>query len=375
MKEDIYALLNDLNVDVPEETVSCSPEELRKIKENMQGRIKMKNTGKKFRSKIAVAAALVLVGLALTPPGKSIYGHMVSLYEKMAHPIATYAIDGKNVERAITNVQQSKVNEGIKVSIENVLLDDNTLLINAFYEVTKDYKDFQEGTSYGVGPAEMDLYVNGEKVEGSRGTIQSTFVNPTTVQEYFFFTPTDAKFQDGDELQMAFTEMQVFSLKDLPMDQVEKWNEKTVEKAVGKVDGSWPISCHMKDGTKHLEEETVQLSNQTLTYQEGTVTVTRFALSPYRSIIHVHFDPKDRWLAQQLLFIGKDDKGHEYRFKTGIPPASIYQEYGVYQYVKEPSEELLAQKELTLQAYFQKSPDSEKREIIPLGKEWKVSIK
>ena len=100
-----------------------------------------------------------------------------------------------------------------------------------------------------------------------------------------------------------------------------------------------------------------------------------FALSPYRSIIHVHFDPKDRWLAQQLLFIGKDDKGHEYRFKTGIPPASIYQEYGVYQYVKEPSEELLAQKELTLQAYFQKSPDSEKREIIPLGKEWKVSIK
>ncbi|MDO5714364.1 MAG: DUF4179 domain-containing protein [Tissierellia bacterium] len=379
MKDNMYEFLNNMKIDEPDELMEVTQEEKDRIKNDLGGKIMKPKKSKKYLKTISIAAALVLSFLAFTKPGQVIYGNMVDLYHKMVNPIGTYALDSEGVKDGITVVDKAVTDKGIEIKVEDALLDEDTIYINAFYKVVDESiaKNFDDDASLVVFPTFTNFTINGKEVGVSGGTVQSTFVDNRSVQEYQFYQldDMDDKVKDGDTISLTADKVRVFDYNKMNWENMGTLSEKEAEDLTLSLPGNWKITFTIKDGTPQMKTAKVDLSQEKIQFQDQTLHLDTFRLNPYRSTITMKYDDSAGMVARKMIFIGKDRKGIEYRFEAGAPGSGIGQKEAIFQFVQENEKDLLAQDTLTIQGYYDQSNDPEQKDYIPVGEPITITIK
>lgn len=366
-KKDIYKLLNNSKVEMPEEYENVSDEELERYKTAFMKNIeKPKNKKRNWFGKIAIAAALIMAFITFTEPGQVIYAKIADFYEKMTNPIAEYSIDSEAVEESITKIDKEVTNNGIKFQLEDAMLDENYLVVNMLFEVVGEdlINKFPENSNVMAGGF-YHLLVNGKKVSYDAGTIKGTIVDDKTHQQYFGFNLKD-KISEDDVLTIVVDKMEVFNFDEA----LEVFVGKSYEGVQSlEIEGEWKIDFKIKDSMENLNTKVIKIDREIIKVNDKPVVFKDMRINSFRAILKLDYKEEAGLLGRNIFFKGKDENGKEYTFSNGSSS-----NYGkTFHYYGEEDGNLLDVEKLTFQAYFMQ--DKEMEIYIPIGEEFEVKLK
>lgn len=157
MKNNIYSLLNEANIDLDEyKKEDFNDIEKESLKKNIRKSIKKsrkQNVGKKIIAAAAIIA--VLVGMSFGNTG----AYAISKINLFSESISSFLGIERNLEDYNTVVNKSVTDNGVTVKLNEVVLDDNELLISTNISSERILKEHE---SWG---SEMTLYINNKKVK------------------------------------------------------------------------------------------------------------------------------------------------------------------------------------------------------------------
>lgn len=133
MKKDIYEILNDSNIDIDKyKKYDLNDIEKEKLKNNFKNSVKNKKSIKKLP--IAIAMSLILAtGLITTNLGSEI---LVSAAITTSN-ISSYLGLNKNLDNYSTIINKSISKNGVTISINDVILNNNELIVSSTIQSSK----------------------------------------------------------------------------------------------------------------------------------------------------------------------------------------------------------------------------------------------
>lgn len=154
--KNIYDMLNDIDIDLDEyEKEDFNDIEKQRIKKKFRKSINRKNNNNKKYVAVA-SAAVITVGLLSNSNIRTYaYEKLVDIGNNITSALGIET----NLDEYIENINQSVTRNGLTVSIKEVVLDGNELLIFIEHEYDKELK---KGES--IDLISENLYINGEKV-------------------------------------------------------------------------------------------------------------------------------------------------------------------------------------------------------------------
>lgn len=161
MKNSIYNILNDVKIDLS----NYQSEEMTQIeKETIKMKWKQSLKYKKAKKKYVIAAAMVFISVSLVGMNfNSVYGEIKSI----AYDISSYLGIKSNLKEYKTVVGQSVTDKGITVTLNEVLIDNDELIVSSTATSEKATSDI------GIFPMDGIVEVNGKKmIYGSSGSSQ-----------------------------------------------------------------------------------------------------------------------------------------------------------------------------------------------------------
>lgn len=128
MKNNIYTLLNDININLDEyKKDDFNDIEKKLIKKNIRKSIK-KGSKQRVRRKVIAAAAImaILAGMSFGNTG----AYAISKINLVSESISSFLGIEKNLEDYNTVIDKAVIDKGVTVKLNEVILDDNELLIS-----------------------------------------------------------------------------------------------------------------------------------------------------------------------------------------------------------------------------------------------------
>lgn len=164
MKKDIYEILNDSNIDIDKyKKYDLNDIEKEKLKNNFKNSVKNKKSIKKLP--IAIAISLILTtGLVTTNLGSEI---LVSATITTSN-ISSYLGLNKNLDNYSTIINKSISKNGVTISMNDVILNNNELIVSSTIQSSKG-----DATKEGFHEYSK-IFINGKRIKsGSTGSSEA----------------------------------------------------------------------------------------------------------------------------------------------------------------------------------------------------------
>lgn len=325
MREDIYTLLNEIDHHADSyETAPVSAEELeawtRAFSERLSrskgeantevpasdssigadlpsGRMRDGKQPQKSRrgwKRYAAAAAvlLLLFGAACPPVRESVYAKSLDILHSLSILLGIHG----DISPYQTIVGKSVTKDGVTVTVNDVIWDDNALLVSFVATLGEDADPAFNEDNFHITPS---LHINGEKmVEGAGGSIHHSGGTQDFVCEYNFSVP-DAVSLTGEQ------EMELIFYLDDPDDPFSVPSKRL---------GSLTFTA----SADNLRADTKRIPLQTsVTLPDGTqITLTEYAGNPVSQKISFLSSGNTDLTHWDLILQGEDNLGHIAEFYT-----------------------------------------------------------
>ena len=292
-EKDVYKLFNQIRLEESEFNVMDEEvgklQKLRIIK-NLNKRIKGKNNLNvlKYGSAAAMISLVLLVGVGTASPA---FVENIPILNSITQSISNkmgFHIDYIKYSQL---VNKSVTNNGIKITINEVLADNSKLIIG--YTIKSD-KKIENLQSYSLS---RFLKINGKSF-ASGGSAIGNYVD-------------DYNFEESEEIHTT-----------LPQDS-DKFNVDLNITEIGNVKGKWDFGFSMSN-TELSRSSTVFKPNKQLEFPSNTMNIEKVVFSPIDTAIFISGRYKDEAAVSNSLselglnsFLVYDDKGVELMTKGG----------------------------------------------------------
>ncbi|WP_238861619.1 DUF4179 domain-containing protein [Clostridium sp. YIM B02569] len=204
MKNNVYSLLNDTNINLDEyKKEDFNDIEKKLLKKNIRKSIK-KSRKQNVGRKIIAAAAIIAVLTGMSFGNAGVYA--MSKINLFNESISSFLGIEKNLEDYSTVINKSVMDNGVNVKLNEVILDDNELVISTNITSDRILKDYETWDS------EMTLYINNKKIKftGASGGIKNLDNNTTQeVLEYDLDSIKDIDLSGDLNMKIIFSKMAV----------------------------------------------------------------------------------------------------------------------------------------------------------------------
>lgn len=204
MKNNIYTLLNDANINLDEyKKQDFNDIEKKVLKKNIRKSIKKGNKQSARRKVIAAAAIVaVLAGMSFGNTG----AYAISKVNLFSESISSFLGIEKNLEDYNTVINKSVIDNGVTVKLNEVMLDNNELLISTNISSDRILKEHESWDD------EMTLYINNKKVKftgESGGSKQIDNYTTQQVAEYDLDSIKDMDLSGDLNVKIVYSKMMV----------------------------------------------------------------------------------------------------------------------------------------------------------------------
>ncbi|OOM14569.1 DUF4179 domain-containing protein [Clostridium saccharobutylicum] len=202
MKNNIYDLLNDANINLDEyKKEDFNDIERKALKKNIRKSIKKSNKQSATRKVIAAAAIVaVLAGMSIG----NTRAYAISKINLFSESISSFLGIERNLEDYNTVINKSVMDNGVTVKLNEVVLDNNELLISTNISSDRILKDYE------IWHGEMNLYINNKKVKFTGESGGSKNIDNYTTQqvaEYDLDSIKDMDLSGYLNVKIIFSEM------------------------------------------------------------------------------------------------------------------------------------------------------------------------
>lgn len=276
MKDDIYTLLNEMDnsPDSYQDTIPAR-EELKKWKKAFAN----KTSSSRKWSKYAAAAAICLciLGTALGPTRHIVYAQVKAVTYDLAQLLGIQ----KNLTPYQTIVGQSVSKDGITVTLNDVILDGETLLVSYTTTVPDSIADPATQSDYFT---DAFIFINGKSIAtAASGGIEA--VDEHNLVSCLEIEVPGIDFSNEQDMEIAFT---------------------TNNKKIGNLEFS------VSGEELSADTETVDL-NQSITLPDGTeLTFTKYTSSRVNQ--KIYFETPSKEYNYDIMLKGEDNLGNPVEF-------------------------------------------------------------
>ncbi|UOW69424.1 DUF4179 domain-containing protein [Paraclostridium bifermentans] len=277
-----YKSFNDVEFDIE------SYQEVSINKELIKSRVKSKLSKRKSKSKKILAASvsgLVLIG-GLSVFREPVYANMYKVMYDIKNALGVES----NLEDYKTVVGQSITKNGLTITLNEVILDKDVLIVSTAYKFKEELED-------GYIMAFENIYINGKPISSGGGGSGGA-IDKNTVEKVFRYTlDEDVKKHDLD-------------IKIVYSDPIYLKNKKE-----NTINGKWAFE--FKTNRKELELDTKSLKlNQSFELgKDETITLKEYrtnALGP--NIIYDRNIHNKDLVSYDIKLLGKDNLGNDVEF-------------------------------------------------------------
>lgn len=277
-----YKSFNDVEFDIE------NYEEVSVNKELIKSKVKSKLNKRKNKSKKILAASvcgLILIG-GLFVFRYPVYANMYKVMYDIKNALGLES----NLEDYKTVVGQSITKNGLTITLNEVVLDKDVLVVSTTYKYKKELED-------GNIMAFENIYINGKPMN-SGGSGSATIIDKNTVEEVFIYTLDEDVKKDDLDIKIAYSDPVYFENK----------KENTIN-------GKWVFE--FKTNRKDLELDTKSLKlNQSFELgKDETITLKEYrtnALGP--NIIYDRNIHNKDLVYYDIKLLGKDNLGNDVEF-------------------------------------------------------------
>lgn len=198
MKKDIYEILNDSNIDIDKyKKYDLNDIEKEKLKNNFKNSVKNKKSIKKLP--IAIAMSLILAtGLVTTNLGSEI---LVSASITTSN-ISSYLGLNKNLDNYSTIINKSISKNGVTISLNDVILNNNELIVSSTIQSSKGDATNEGFHEYG------DILINGKIIKaGSTGS--SKAIDKSTMESVTNYILPDIDLSKEIDIKIIYSDVLV----------------------------------------------------------------------------------------------------------------------------------------------------------------------
>ena len=203
MKNDIYSILNEADIDLNEyKKEDFNDIEKKLLKKNIRKSIKGRKH--KVSRKMTVAVAITLIVVSMSFGNTRAYA--LSKVNLLGESIASSLGINKNLEDYNTVINKSVMDNGVTVKLNEVMLDDNELIISTNISSDRILKEYEDWDS------EMTLYINNKKVKFTGASGGSKNIDDYTTQQVLEYDLDSIKDMDlsGDlSVKIMYSKMTV----------------------------------------------------------------------------------------------------------------------------------------------------------------------
>lgn len=283
MKDNIYEMLNEANIDLDEyKNQDFTEFEKKKIKNKFKRSINKKSNYKKG---IIAAASVVVVGLGIL--GSNVGTYAFETLGVIVHDISDALGIKKDIAEYKTVVNQGITKNGIKVKLNEVILDNDEIIVST--TATSDKKLGESGNIHISG----DVYINGRRVsEGSSGS-------GSQLDDYSMESVISHSLDNIDE-------------DDLKGDiNVKiKYNDALIDSKV--IRGSWVFEFKTNGDELRAKTKEIKLDNKFIYDNGGNIKLEKYTSNDIGQKIYFSLDSKAHDYNMELR--GYDDLGNKVTF-------------------------------------------------------------
>lgn len=204
MRKDIYSLINEIEHHADSyEIAPVSKEELQKWKQDFSQRMSQSKRAEKKRHSwkryVAAAAVLLLLFGAFCP---SIRQSVYAKSQEILYSLARLLHIQGDISPYHTIVGKSFTKDGITITLNDVIWDDDTLLASYTAILGKDADPALNEDTFSLSPV---LYLNGRRISrSSGGAIYHNMKDPYFVNNYEFDIPSAVTLSGKQTMELVF---------------------------------------------------------------------------------------------------------------------------------------------------------------------------
>ena len=378
MKNNLYDLLNNLQVELPENLESVSKEKKHSYKESFLKREKNHSSVSKYKYLTWASILVLFISFSLSKPGRTAYANVISYFQERLNPIADYSLKPNELDRPFISYNKTIEKNGIKITIKDLVWDDDTLIINHYAEI-KDknlIKDFNPEHTI-LANFFFQPKVNKEDIKFASMSTELNIVNSRTTQgiSIIHFFP-DFQWKKEDVVNLVSEENYIFDY-DQALEAMKKGKESSIQK--NKLDSEWEISIPY-DRIPQIKSEEYMV-NHVFPYEENsTITLKSIKRNSYRIIFECLYTGPPYTSTKNLGFLITDEKGTQYKVynqPSGIED-NFYLEYSGKNAFLNPkvSRDLSKARKIKIQPCHKGEYQEETGEVslIPFGQAFEVNL-
>lgn len=306
--KNIYDMLNDIDIDLDEyEKEDFNDIEKQRIKKKFRKSINKKNNNNNNKYVAVASAAVITLGLLSNSNIRTYaYEKLVDIGNNIKSALGIET----NLDEYIENINQSVTRNGLTVSIKEVVLDGNELLIFIEHEYDKDLK---EGES--IDLISEKLYVNGKKV--NKGMSGYYTKRSGSKSEFVFGYILDKDDYEGD-----------INVKLRIMDAY-KWEDEESED-FKRIIGPWTFKFKVNADKVSKDTKTVKLDKDIKLENGFNMDIVEYKQNKLNQVITIKSnDINEIENNGVLVFKGTDNFGKDITFepKDGMSDSRIGYKY------------------------------------------------
>ncbi len=197
MKKDIYEILNDSNIDIDEyKKYDLNDIEKEKIKKNFKNSIKNKRSIKKLP--IAIAISIILTAALTT---SNLGSEILVSAAITTSNISSYLGLNKNLDNYSTIVNKSISKNGVTISLNDVILNNNELIVSSIIQSSKGDATKEGFHEYG------DILINGKSIRSSGSTGSSKAIDTSTMESVTNYILPDIDLSKELDIKIIYSDV------------------------------------------------------------------------------------------------------------------------------------------------------------------------
>ncbi|NLY09784.1 MAG: DUF4179 domain-containing protein [Tissierellia bacterium] len=339
--KNVYELLNDMELQEHEVDVEFSEHEVKKIMDYVSPKISRKKRTF-WIPKVAVAAVLI-ISFMISSPGQRIYASVKKTYDGIVSSMVEGSPNPDKMKEVIITPDLQVEDQGVIISLEEVLLDENTLHVTAIMELQdpKKYREFRQGRIISISPVLDDIRMDGESIfKGVSGRAWSV---SNYISQLSFDIVLNDSINNNSDIELLFNR--------IDLSQHPNFNipPRTIE-------GNWKFTLKGKDIIKDLHTKVYAIDRQIGIIDDKPIFADYIRYNDFRVQLFLKRDRNDysRTFPSNVLI--EDNQQRKYYFSTIADDMTTT----TLVYYGDGIEELLKQKEWKIQMYEQEKVPEEK---------------
>lgn len=286
MKKNVYRLLNKVEVDTNEyEAAKLTDLERKRMKKRMKSKIGGRKKARRLRvGGIAVAIMLMftfgvssnMITLAKVP----IIGALLEDY--------WWVGDHQSLADYKTVIGESVTDNGVEVTLNEVIVDDGQLLISSTFHT--DFSD--EDLAYNWFP-KIEVFMNGKKSNGGGGGGHEEITN-TSLTYFWAADVENVKLEDIQDIKIVFSDLERSDSADLRK-------------------GNWSFKFTVSSENLLAERKSIAVEKHFTLKNGQEIIVDNIVLTPVSTTLYYQMLGEAEY-EYDVLFIVEDESGKVYDF-------------------------------------------------------------